>query len=112
MLPLLLATVLAFARYAFAINFPYEEVQLQQSEIGDNPDIAFGNRTSTEKPPCKAFPGYEVWPSEERWAAFNISLGGSLIKGIPPAAACYDGEYRDAARCSVVRRGFSNALFA
>jgi hypothetical protein len=101
-----------FARSTLAINFPYESIQLQQSETANNSDVAFGNEANTEKPPCKTFPGYEGWPSVERWRAFNTTLGGSLIRGVPPAAACYDGEFRDAARCTTVRRGFNDALFA
>lgn len=112
MLFLSVAGLYLFVQSTRAINFPYESIQLQRSEVKDNSDIAFGNGSSTEKLPCKTFPGYEGWPSVERWTAFNATLGGSLIRGIPPAAACYDGEFRDSARCSVVRRGFNDALFA
>jgi hypothetical protein len=99
-------------RTAFAVNFPYESIQLQWSETGNNSDLVFGNGTSTQKPPCKSFPGYEGWPSAARWSAFNASLGGALLRGIPPAAACYEGEFKDASKCNVVRSGQFSALFA
>ena len=107
-----LITLLLAAQTARAANFPYESVQLQRPEIGNNSDIIFDNGTSTQKPLCKSFPGYEGWPSFNRWSAFNASLGGALLRGIPPAAACYEGEFKDALRCNAVRRGSGNALFA
>ncbi|KAF2818953.1 FAD/FMN-containing isoamyl alcohol oxidase-like protein MreA [Ophiobolus disseminans] len=107
-----LLVFLLAARAAMAINFPYESIQLQHSEIGNNSDIFFGNGTNPQKPSCKSFPGFEGWPSAERWSAFNASLGGALIKGIPPAAACYNGEFKDKARCTVAKSVANNALFA
>jgi hypothetical protein len=96
----------------FAFNFPYESIQLRRSDIGNNSDIKFGDRTNAEQPRCKSFPGYKEWPSAERWSAFNVSLGGALLRATPPAAACYEGEFRDALKCNVVRRGQNSVLFA
>jgi hypothetical protein len=95
-----------------AFNFPYEGIQLQRSDIGNNSDINFGNGTSTEHSRCKSFPGYQGWPSAARWSAFNASLEGALLKAIPPAAACYAGEFSNASSCNLVRRGQYNVLFA
>jgi hypothetical protein len=96
----------------FAFNFPYEGIQLQRSEIGNNSDIDFGNGTSAEKPLCKSFPGYESWPSAGRWSVFNASLEGALLRAIPPAATCYEGEFRNASTCNAVRQGQGKAIFA
>lgn len=105
-------TLFAAAQVAFAFNFPYESTQLKDSDVGNNSDIAFGKAPLDEGPRCKSYPGYDGWPSSDRWSAFNVSLGGALVKGIPPAAACYEGEYKDAAKCAVVRRRSGDALFA
>jgi len=112
MFPLYQSTVFLLFHNVLAFNFPYESVQLQPSDIANNSDITFGNGTSIEKPECKSFPGYKGWPSSERWNAFNVSLGGALLRSVPPAASCYDGMYRNASRCTYVRQNQGNALFA
>jgi hypothetical protein len=100
------------ARAAFAYNFPYESIQLTDLDVGTNPDLAFGSAVTGDLPSCKNYPGYDGWPSLTQWSALNISLGGTLLKGIPPAAACYQGEYKDATICANVRRRQTDALFA
>ena len=105
-------TLFSVAPVALAINFPYEGVQLKDSDVGNNSDIVFGKLPVDESPRCKSYPGYEGWPSTDRWTAFNVSLGGALVRGIPPAAACYEGEYKDVVACAVVRRRQGDALFA
>lgn len=35
---------------------------------------------------CKAAPGSADWPSAQTWAEFNQTVGGKLIKPLPPAA--------------------------
>jgi hypothetical protein len=100
------------ARAAFAYNFPYESIQLTDLDVGTNPDLAFGRAVTGDLPSCKNYPGYDGWPSSTQWSALNISLGGTLLKGIPPAAACYQGEYKDATKCANVRRRQTDALFA
>ena len=77
----------------------------------NNPDLAFGEAIEAIIPPCKNYPGYDGWPSSTQWSALNVSLGGTLLKGIPPAAACYQGEYKDATKCANVKRRQSDALF-
>lgn len=105
-------TLLYAAQIVSAINFPYEKTQLTESDVGNNTDIAFGKLPVSKRPQCKSFPGYDGWPSSDRWSGFNVSLGGALIRGIPPAAACYDGEYKNATACANVRRRQGDALFA
>jgi hypothetical protein len=107
-----LVSLLLLSCNVFGFNFPYESIQLQSSEVRINSDISFGNGNSTEQPRCKTFPGYEGWPLAGRWSALNASLGGALLRALPPAAACYEGEFRDESRCNVVRRGQGNVLFA
>ena len=107
-----LLSSLLTAQAAYAYNFPYEGIQLTDSDVGTNPDLASGKANTSNIPSCKSYPGYDGWPSSTQWSALNISLGGTLLKGIPPAAACYEGEYKDAAKCSNVRRRQSDALFA
>ncbi|KAH9871902.1 hypothetical protein J1614_006160 [Plenodomus biglobosus] len=102
MLPVALCGIL-FIQVAFGYNFPYESTQLQETDIRSNPDIAFGKPPDGDLPQCKNYPGYEGWPSIAQWDAFNTSLGGALLKGIPPAAACYDGQYKDSTKCANVR---------
>lgn len=105
-------SLLLVAHTTYALNFPYESIQLQKSEVGNNSDISFGNWSKVEKPTCKNFPGDDAWPSSSRWQAFNISLGGALLRAVPPAAACYEGEFKNEARCAAARRGQNDALFA
>jgi hypothetical protein len=104
-------TLGATAHLVSAINFPYEEIQLVDAEVGNNSDIAFGKLPVQETPRCKSYPGYEGWPSTTHWSAFNVTLGGALLRGIPPAAACYEGEFKSAGQCLIARRRSSDALF-
>lgn len=112
---MLASTLLPFALalpIALAFNFPYESQQLQPSDVRNNSDLLFGDSTNAKQPSCKTFPSDKTWPSHDRWTALNAISGGALIKSVPPAAACYGGEYNDAAKCAAVRRGERNALFA
>lgn len=112
MLPTALVALAVVFPSILAFNFPYESLQLRPSDVGNNSDLFFANDSSAEEPSCKTFPDDETWPSSGRWNAFNASLGGALIKSVPPAAACYTGEYQDAAKCAEVRRGERNAVWA
>jgi hypothetical protein len=107
----LLLSALLNAQISLAYNFAYESIQLKPSDIGENPDIAFGEAPDEGLPRCKNYPGYEGWPSASQWKALNASLAGTLIGGIPPAAACYKGEYKDAANCANIRRRQYDALY-
>jgi hypothetical protein len=95
-----------------AFNFPFESHQLTEADIANNPDVAFASLTAAANSSrCKTYPGDANWPSDEKWKAFNASLGGALIKGIPPAAACYKGTYYDANKCATVKKMQSSTLF-
>ncbi|KAF2738109.1 FAD/FMN-containing isoamyl alcohol oxidase-like protein MreA [Polyplosphaeria fusca] len=102
---------LAVVQSAFALNFPFESIQLAQSDVGNNSDIRFGTLPVDIAAKCKSFPGDAQWPSAARWEAFNSSLNGALIKGIPPAASCYSGPYYNAERCSATTRGQRSSLW-
>jgi hypothetical protein len=106
-LPLFLSSALAY-------NFPNEAIQLSEAGVEGNPDLAFGNvkaLNQVNKTKCKLWPGDADWPSDTRWNAFNSSLGGALIKGIPPASYCYPGDGFDGAKCAAARAGFSSIVF-
>jgi len=83
-------------------NFPWEKVQLTEAETSKYRDIAFGDRHGAgyTGPRCKIAPGDRGWPSGSEWHKFNETLGGALLKPVPPAAACYAGPYRDAEQCN------------
>ncbi|KAI1481059.1 FAD-binding domain-containing protein [Daldinia eschscholtzii] len=88
--------------------------QLTDDDIGDFSAIAFGNASDAvllnddDRPDCREYPGSPDWPLDEEWSRLNRSLGGVLIKGIPPAAVCYDGPYKDDAACTYLMRNASS----
>ncbi|KAI1080022.1 FAD-binding domain-containing protein [Whalleya microplaca] len=52
---------------------------------------------------CKIYPGDTFWPSDSIWRLFDILLGGALIKGVPPAAPCYqDWPEFDQDKCASI----------
>ncbi|KAF2172800.1 hypothetical protein M409DRAFT_35390 [Zasmidium cellare ATCC 36951] len=58
---------------------------------------------------CRCFPGDACWPSRERWAAFNKTLGGKLVETIPLAAPCHDsrfGQY-NAGECNTLQEAWT-----
>jgi hypothetical protein len=93
------------------INFPYENITLSDADVANNPSVAFGPLSSPSVCPtsigCKVFPGDKQWPSDSQWAKFNSTLGGVLIKGVPPALVCYTGTY-DATQCATVTAQYFN----
>jgi len=90
-----------FVKYALAVNFPYESIQLTEAEVRNQTDLQFGNtlRPAKSNAVCKTFPGDAAWPSDARWAAFNATLGGALIKPKPVGAVCYSGPDYNPAKC-------------
>lgn len=111
-IPWLVSTLFLVLPSTNAANFAFEEIQLKESDIGNNPDIAFGEPGQVNPARCKAFPGDADWPSLERWTAFNTTLEGKLVKGLPPAATCYNSTpYFDQTKCAATRRGWSSSLF-
>lgn len=100
------------SRSAIAYNFPFESIQLKESDVGNNSDIAFGKLpASVNTTRCKTYAGDANWPSVERWNAFNASIDGALVKGIPPAAACYEGPYFNPAKCASIKPIASSTNF-
>jgi len=84
------------------VNFPYESIQLKDADVSNQTDLQFGQTSGQVKSnsSCKTFPGDADWPSEQRWAAFNASLGGALIKTVPLGLPCYQGPSYDKAKCN------------
>jgi hypothetical protein len=104
--------VLLTAQVTLAYNSPYESTQLAESDIGNYSDVVFGKIPGDDPPQCKNYPGYYGWPTTAQWSALDVSLGGTLLKDISPVVACYEGVYKDTAKCANVRRRQSDALFA
>ncbi|KAF2016220.1 FAD/FMN-containing isoamyl alcohol oxidase-like protein MreA [Aaosphaeria arxii CBS 175.79] len=104
--------LLLASQHVTAINFPYERTTLKDSDIGNNSDIAFGDpKKPVSKARCRVYPGDADWPSNAKWDRFNATLGGALIRGIPPSAACYQGPYYNPTKCNEARRGLSSSLY-
>ena len=61
---------------------------------------------------CRASPGTSSWPSIAVWDAFNQTLGGKLLKPLPPAAACHLGQPTyNFAGCAKVMANYQNTSF-
>lgn len=61
---------------------------------------------------CKAFPGSASWPSQESWAALNESLGGRLIRPVPPGGVCHPGQPTyDADACAIAAEDWTSYEF-
>ncbi|KAI0846380.1 FAD-binding domain-containing protein [Daldinia vernicosa] len=98
-------------------HFAFEAKQLTEGDISDFSAIAFGNVSAAvpsdnnDRPDCREYPGTSNWPVDEEWSRLNRSLEGALIKGVPPAAVCYDGPYKDEAACTYLMRNASSTRF-
>ncbi|KAK0718552.1 hypothetical protein B0T26DRAFT_676704 [Lasiosphaeria miniovina] len=81
---------------AASANFAWERAQLGANETAGYPDIAFGDATGSNAsyagPKCRVGPGDAAWPAAAEWRRFNSTLGGALLKPLPPGAACYPGS--------------------
>jgi len=112
-----LTTCLALLTGANCIKFSYESVQLTKEDIENLPAIAFGDKSVTsahEEASCKAIPGSPEWPADDEWNRLNSSLGGALLKPIPPASVCYSESsalVQDAAACNFLLRNASSTRF-
>ncbi|KAK0722675.1 hypothetical protein B0T26DRAFT_750045 [Lasiosphaeria miniovina] len=98
----------------------FESVQLESKHAAANPAVRFAQRDESalvfgQSPPpeteCRAFPGSDDWPSDSDWRSFNQTLGGALLKPLPPAAACYVGPNYDAAKCRFLVTNATNNHF-
>lgn len=113
---LLFATVGTLISQVRCVNFPFESIQLSQSDIGNFSAIAFGNVASqrftfgSDGSECKAFPGTDGWPADDEWKRLNETLDGALLKPLPSAAACYEGPSYNATTCRFLARfaGFTH----
>ncbi|KAF1999680.1 FAD/FMN-containing isoamyl alcohol oxidase-like protein MreA [Amniculicola lignicola CBS 123094] len=107
-----LVSLVFFTSSALAHNFPWEGVQLVGADVTANPDVAFAKLPGKlPKAKCKLFPGDAAWPNTAKWSTFNSSVGGALIKGIPPAIVCYPGPAFDEAKCQAVITGTPNSFW-
>ncbi|OCL11253.1 FAD binding domain-containing protein [Glonium stellatum] len=96
--------------------FPYERVQLSESDVVARANLKFGKtsgQATNSSSNCKTYPGDTDWPSLTDWGNFNDTLGGALIKTVPPAWPCHNGPFGtyDAGKCSSVKSMFSNSSF-
>lgn len=87
-------------------NFPYTGIQLTDNDVKNYSTIAFGVPSSsarlTTSADCKVYPGDKQWPGDSEWKKLNDTLGGALIKGVPPAIVCYPATY-NATQCDAVK---------
>ncbi|KAK2616626.1 hypothetical protein QQS21_000449 [Conoideocrella luteorostrata] len=76
-------------------------------------ELANSHCTSPPPPPaCKTYPGSSDWPSNHAWSKFNETLGGKLIRPVPPGAVCHpDQTDYDDARCSNVAKAWKTYDF-
>jgi hypothetical protein len=62
---------------------------------------------------CKCYPGDSCWPTDAQWSALNQTVGGRLVKAIPPGAVCYESfqgtPTEDAAKCAAVAAQWTNS---
>ncbi|KXX78112.1 6-hydroxy-D-nicotine oxidase [Madurella mycetomatis] len=98
------AALLAAAYVVAGENFPFESVQLTQADVRRFSAIRFGDRDqappiNSDRPLCRAWPGSHDWPSDAEWRQFNVSLGGALLRPMPAAVACYEGELHNETMC-------------
>ncbi|KAI1410467.1 FAD-binding domain-containing protein [Hypoxylon sp. FL1857] len=112
---ILLSILIALFPSVKSADFAFEQEQLTEADVGDFKAIAFGDASAIypleDGSDCREYPGSANWPLEEEWSRLNRSLGGALVQGIPPAAACYDGPYKDAAKCTFLMRNTSSNRF-
>ncbi|KAI0021773.1 FAD binding domain-containing protein [Xylariomycetidae sp. FL0641] len=110
-----LLTQLIFVAATAAVNFDFELDTLDASAIGNFSDIAFGRASPSngtyDGPACREHPGSAGWPTVAEWARLNVSLGGSLLKPVPPAAVCYAGPYEDEQQCDFLLQNASRSRF-
>lgn len=98
---LLFSSFLAVVSAAGCANFPFENVTLADTDIGNFSAIAFGNTTApiSQEASCRAFPGTPDWPADDEWSQLNHTLGGALLKPALLGSVCYAGPSLDAERC-------------
>ncbi|ORX94884.1 hypothetical protein BCR34DRAFT_594304 [Clohesyomyces aquaticus] len=61
---------------------------------------------------CKCTPDEPCWPRPDEWKSLNSTLGGRLIRSVPPASVCYKNQpnYNEA-QCEFVRSQWYNSIW-
>ena len=74
--------------------------------------LSFKSITGVKIDVCNQTPDSSCWPSDSDWAALNKTLGGALIRGVPPGSVCYPNQpnYNTAA-CQVALARWSDSTF-
>jgi hypothetical protein len=112
------AILISSSAWVQGFNFPYESIQVTDADVKNYSAIVFGEAPTSQPPTttttnsgeCKVYPGDALWPSDAKWQKFNDTLGGSLIRGVPPARVCYPGYY-NATQCAAVKQKYFNSQF-
>lgn len=65
-------------------------------------------------PLCRVLPGDADWPKLGDWQALNQSVGGRLLKAVPPGSVCHDSPYNeyDAEACAELKAAFNHTSLA
>ncbi|KAJ7268345.1 putative isoamyl alcohol oxidase [Mycena rebaudengoi] len=59
---------------------------------------------------CRILPTDTLWPTQAIWDAFDLSIGGRLIKTIPIGSPCHDPTF-DQGRCNTIRQNWHEPEF-
>lgn len=105
---------------ANATYFNFETVQLTNdslSELNASTLALFGfsdeeasiDLTERSTSSCRVSPGDKLWPSTLVWSLFDLLLGKALIKTVPLASPCYNGQYYDAEKCADLTANWTNS---
>jgi hypothetical protein len=85
-----------------ARTLPFDNILLSTEDIQDYPAVEYDHIATAPawdapEPACRAWPGTDSWPSDEDWAQLNKTLGGTLLRPVPPAAVCHvdDPHYNE-----------------
>jgi len=71
------------------------------------------SRKPGDRPRCKAYPGTPEWPPAIVWKAFDLILGGALVKTVPLAAPCFNSwpSERNDTRCAFINAHWKEFRF-
>lgn len=102
-----------------ATYFDFETVQLTNnslSELNASTLALFGFsdeeasvNTERSTASCRVSPGDKLWPNTLVWSLFDLLLGKALIKTVPLASPCYNGQYYDAGKCADLTANWTNS---
>ncbi|KAI1120993.1 FAD-binding domain-containing protein [Nemania abortiva] len=71
--------------------------------VAGNACLGYPDSRGDEWKRCKSIPSTPSWPSEGSWARFNQSIGGKLLKPVPPGAVCHSQEPTyNPSQCTIV----------